>query len=1438
MTNLVRARIRVWVAASLIAAVFGAGLHAPPALAEPTPAPTVAATEDPGPAIEIPALVTESWNGATGVDAMAERWRKAVADIAALTPEPEVRDAALAALATGDPAVIQKFAITDKPALDKQIAARKKQEAADNLTKIKAMKGTGGPYFNAEVDRVLAGTDFDRAGFLAYGADIARDRDKKVEEDAAARAATLRERVRLIAAMAPAESHLKRAAEAAFAGDGAAIEAFLTSGYLTAARADAAEREQYLKDLEARNKAAEELTELAQKSARASAARQRLLAAHGNGVRALQQASNAMAAAANSARHSARVLAGSGTAAAKATELAAANAESKRQLGYAQAAAQEAAIAAQTASTSADELIAIGLEYGAEWSLIAQGMSEAATAAVGATQTAVYASDATVATNNAQGAQAQAEAHAQQAIKWRQHAEEHAKSAAKLAAAAAKQAQAAKTAAARAKTAREQAQAAERKALAEAEKTRQHRQTAEARAAEAKQHRQTAEAERDNAANHRAEAERQGNIARTARADAEAQAAAAKQARSKAESADDAAAVAENRAWQNEEAARKARDEAMAAERAEQTAKAKAAALRAAAASAETEADKQEAQREADAAEREAAAAGTAARAARSAANTATGAAANARAAATQSQQAADRAWAAAEKARAAAAAADAAADKAEASARATHAARVRADAKAAEATAQQSKAAAAANAAQTLAGQAAEEAVRSLWAADRTKAESEAATTEAVAASAQAETAVAASQAAATSAAGIAEPANTAIGMVSPFTGADIDADFVRLVAEQALTIGAEQAAAARARATEAITAAERAAAAAATAAEQVKPAYTAAAAAARSAADAAVSAAEARQSAAQAAADAAAARAAAANAAKADAQARADAGAARQSANEAASDAAIAGRSAQQAQNEADQADKAADDAEADARAARQAADKAEADAAGARKAADSAQNHADGAADAAKNALQAAIDAQKAADQAEEAERQRQANAVADAAAELPLDPADPELLKYLTPEEIEQLRLAEQEAGMSVLDFIKAEAADLFWELSGVGDIVSCIRDGNIEACLWSLAGMLGAIKAVRAGYKIVKLIPKLLKFLDKVKDAKKRREALLELAKRRKKLKDDDEEPCDASAKANSFLPGTRVLLADGGTRAIEELSIGDSVLATDPVTGVTVAKPVTDTITGAGKKRLVDITVDTDGERGDRTATITATHNHPFWIPAVSEWFEAEDLAAGQLLRDRDGRNVRITAIRQRDAMARVHNLTVADIHTFYVVVAGTSVLVHNDSLPCICKKSRDKRYKYESLKNNLAVGATAVICPADVKPANAKRLSIESVPVDGFPDPIPVAADGFPEYNKTHIIADRLNGAAISENLFTGYRLMNTSGMLRCEYAMVRVLRRGEVLTYTGTVRYNPGDKKPTGIHMSASTEQSGKVFSLFIENKNERFTSCGVED
>ncbi|WP_246835533.1 polymorphic toxin-type HINT domain-containing protein, partial [Micromonospora sp. MH33] len=149
-------------------------------------------------------------------------------------------------------------------------------------------------------------------------------------------------------------------------------------------------------------------------------------------------------------------------------------------------------------------------------------------------------------------------------------------------------------------------------------------------------------------------------------------------------------------------------------------------------------------------------------------------------------------------------------------------------------------------------------------------------------------------------------------------------------------------------------------------------------------------------------------------------------------------------------------------------------------------------------------------------------------------------------------------------------------------------------------------------------------------------------------------------------------KTSSFTPGTPVLLANGQHKPIEEVEVGDEVLATDPVSHLTAGKAVTATITTYGAKTLVKLDVDIDGDGGERTATITATHNHPFWVPALKAWIPAEALQPGQWLQTSAGTWVSVKAVASRTELARVYNLSVADLHTYHVGAGSVDVLVHN----------------------------------------------------------------------------------------------------------------------------------------------------------------------
>ncbi len=163
-------------------------------------------------------------------------------------------------------------------------------------------------------------------------------------------------------------------------------------------------------------------------------------------------------------------------------------------------------------------------------------------------------------------------------------------------------------------------------------------------------------------------------------------------------------------------------------------------------------------------------------------------------------------------------------------------------------------------------------------------------------------------------------------------------------------------------------------------------------------------------------------------------------------------------------------------------------------------------------------------------------------------------------------------------------------------------------------------------------------------------------------------------------PADPCATPNSFTPQTQVLMADGSHKPIEDIRLGDPVLATDPVTGRTSPEPVLAQIIGTGEKQLDKVTI-TDGRQ---TASVTATTNHPFWDPASRAWVDAGDLHLGEALAGRSGtRPVHVSGTNAYQRMLTVYNLTVANLHTYYVDAGGLDVLVHNAN--CQSQEQIDK---------------------------------------------------------------------------------------------------------------------------------------------------------
>ena len=219
--------------------------------------------------------------------------------------------------------------------------------------------------------------------------------------------------------------------------------------------------------------------------------------------------------------------------------------------------------------------------------------------------------------------------------------------------------------------------------------------------------------------------------------------------------------------------------------------------------------------------------------------------------------------------------------------------------------------------------------------------------------------------------------------------------------------------------------------------------------------------------------------------------------------------------------------------------------------------------------------------------------------------------------------------------------------------------------------------------------------------------------------------------------CDAigsavSAMPHSFVGSTRVLMADGATKPIDQITVGDQIADAVPgqsgtqsntVTAVIVTKtdhdfvnvgitPVTAAAAKATaskpstlKKAAVGLaaaltaatftaTHSAAGAPADRTAgsankatsasrasatgdaiehagTLTTTFHHPFYDITQAAFVDAQNLKPGDVLQTPTG-TAEVTTVHLFHANTVTYDLTIGDLHTYYVVAGSTPVLVHN----------------------------------------------------------------------------------------------------------------------------------------------------------------------
>ncbi|MBK3645956.1 ricin-type beta-trefoil lectin domain protein [Streptomyces sp. MBT33] len=147
----------------------------------------------------------------------------------------------------------------------------------------------------------------------------------------------------------------------------------------------------------------------------------------------------------------------------------------------------------------------------------------------------------------------------------------------------------------------------------------------------------------------------------------------------------------------------------------------------------------------------------------------------------------------------------------------------------------------------------------------------------------------------------------------------------------------------------------------------------------------------------------------------------------------------------------------------------------------------------------------------------------------------------------------------------------------------------------------------------------------------------------------------------------------SFSPDTPVLMENGKTTPIAKIKPGDKVEAADPKTGKHQGARTVRHVWINHDHDLLDLTIRTkDGHR----ATLHTTTNHPFWDDTTHTWVPAGKLHHGDTLNTVANGHAYVVTSHHTVGTANRWNLTVQQIHTYYVLAGATPVLVHNTCGP------------------------------------------------------------------------------------------------------------------------------------------------------------------
>ncbi|MEV6598295.1 hypothetical protein AB0M36_15655 [Actinoplanes sp. NPDC051346] len=422
-------------------------------------------------------------SGSDWTDEEAQWYRDSVVDIAMYAAEPEVRDAATAALTAGTTQAIGDF--VDSGWAQARLAAT--QRKSRDKAQVTTWSRTGGTNVQRLAKQALAGGDYTIGEFVAYGYELADRLDDPVADTQPERDRIYQRVERMIAMGGP--TVVADGSAALASADPAVIAAFYTTGYAAANRADWDNRERVRVAIEQRNESIDLLTANASAAETGARARAEILAANIQGLAYLESSLLAMRQAAAAANAADQVFEQDrvnrprqpGRTALLEAHKADAIAQADRAT---QTALQMNAVIARV-QIATRELADAGQDYGHDWAQVTVSLGLASQAAAHAAATAKDAATATLADSLALDADQNATLHANNAARWLAETKHQEKVAADQAVVAKAQQKIAEAAAKRANTQRGIAEKAATDARQHADKARKLRVDAEQASANA-----------------------------------------------------------------------------------------------------------------------------------------------------------------------------------------------------------------------------------------------------------------------------------------------------------------------------------------------------------------------------------------------------------------------------------------------------------------------------------------------------------------------------------------------------------------------------------------------------------------------------------------------------------------------------------------------------------------------------------------------------------------------------------------------------------------------------------------------------------------------------------------------------------------------------------------------------------------------------------------